>query len=112
MKAKAKKTAAKKNPAKKPNLLLQAVEKIGKDAALKEAGDLTGPFTVTAEAKAKTPEELRLKKNSARWKLMAYALKHPTKRLTRDELQKAVGAEQLPQALRGVVRYRFLAKAA
>ena len=83
--------------------------KIGKTAALEGAGDMSGPFSVTpAAATAKDPSALRLQKGSARWKLMAYALRHPTKRLTREELEKAVGAKQLPQALSGCVRYRFL----
>ena len=77
---------------------------------LKTAGDMSGPFKLTPAAlAAKTPAALGLREGSARWALMKYAFAHPRAQLARDDLERIVGT-QLPQALSGCVRYRFLEK--
>lgn len=85
--------------------------KAGKSVALKAAGDMAGPFKLTAAAlAAKTPAALGLRAGSARFKLMAYAYAHRRAALERDDLERVAGT-QLSQALSGLVRYKFLAKA-
>lgn len=99
--------AAAKTKAAKPD----TAPAMGRAAALKEAGDLTGPFEPTAAARAAgAPAALGLREDSARWNIMAYAFKHPKDKIARSDLERIAGA-QLGQALSGLVRYRFLARA-
>ena len=94
-----------------PKKAKPAKPQIGAVAALKKAGDMSVSFKLTAAAlAAKTPEALHLKQGSARWKLMKYAFAHARAALDRDDLERIAG-KQLPQALSGCVRYRFLEKA-
>lgn len=86
-----------------------------KKGTRKGAIDITGPFKVAGDAvKAKTPEELRLHEGSARHKLMTYVFANAkakgAKGFTLEELTKVTG-DQTKQALTGMVKYGFLAKA-
>ncbi len=84
----------------------------GKAVALKGAGDMSGPFQLSAAAlAAKTPAALGLREGSARWALMKYAFAHAGAPLERADLARIAGA-QLTQALSGCVRYRFLTRRA
>jgi hypothetical protein len=77
--------------------------------ATRGAGDLSGPFKLSALAiKAGTPEALNLRKGSARHKLMKYCFAHPDG-VTREEVAKLL-KEQTGQALAGMVAYKFLVR--
>lgn len=93
-----------------------AAEKAPK-AKRKGAVDLTGPFKLSPDAvKAKNAEGLRLHEGSARHTLMTYIFTNSAKKpkgFTYEELEKVVGADQVKQALTGMVKegYQFLVKA-
>lgn len=90
---------------------VQAKPQIGAAAALKTAGDMTGPFKLSPAAlAAKTPDALGLRKDSARFNIMKYAFAHQKEKIDRADLERIAGA-QTGQALSGCVRYRFLVPA-